>query len=137
VHQTANNPAGIAVDGSLLDLAAVALDVHAGIFHTLNTGVQFWSVDFGVVRRIQRVYIQSRNNHMDRLNGAQIWVGNQNTPFNNVCGTIVTGALVNNVDCNAFGRYLHVTVNNVFLHFAELMAFRPCACPAGQYDSTF
>ena len=108
---------------------------YGNIFHTdANFAPSWWRVDFGTPRRVQRVYIRNRIDQQARLNGATIRVGNLDSfNQNTVCASLGTAALDNVVTCDIVGRFLFVVVGTVFLHFSELEAFGPCACPIDRF----
>jgi len=123
------SPPSIAVDGGT-----------GAFFHTNYNANEWWSVDFGVSRKLSRVIIINRETTLSsiaqRLDGASIRVGDGST-FDSVLNTQCaltpsgSGGTVT-VNCNAVGRYLFV-VRSECIHFEELSAFGPCACPSGQY----
>ena len=104
-----------------------------GFFTQFEVG--WWRVDFGTPRRVQRVYIRmtSNANSYYYLVDSVIRVGDTDShSANTVCGTMSTVQLDNVVTCDVLGRYLFVKLaNEGYLFFSELMAFGPCACPAG------
>ena len=126
-------PPSVAVDG----VYSASTDTgHQKIFHTAVSGVNWWRVDFGTERRVQRVYIRNRFDPLYhvQLNSAEIRVGNTDSSTSNtVCGTIGTAVIDNVVTCDVLGRFLFVVIQNDYLHFSELEAYGPCACPAGQF----
>ena len=125
-------PPSAAVDGIY---SSSADSGHQNIFHTLANG--WWRVDFGVQRRLQRIYIRNRfqaaTHHA--LNNAQILVGDTDSVTGNtVCATVVNAGLDNYITCVGIGRFLFVVGRpNSFLFFSELEAYGLCACPADQY----
>jgi len=124
----------IAVDGVL---STIGGGYDEGFLTDFVAERAWWRVDFGTQRHVQSVYMRQiwDSGYWGGVNNARILVGgtgdHSTTPY---CGEANFGdvRLNNEVPCNCLGRYLFVkTEQNKNLLFSELMAFGPCACPAG------
>jgi len=128
--------AGVAVDGVR---APANVDAPADAFRSAGAGVdEWWRVDFGAPRRILRVDIQNRQDAtaFGVIDGAVVRIGDSEAfAANTQCGSALSGAKAEHtVTCDLVGRFLYVVLPSLGpLQFAELEAFGPCACPAGQY----
>jgi hypothetical protein len=120
--------------------------------HTNSDARPWWMVDFGSSQAVGSVTIYNRVPWdaccTERLNGFQVWVGNNSTFYgasNVMCYTSTAAddvahnvyPYIQSFNCSGVGQYLFVTLpGSQFLHMAEVLIYPPCNnCSAGTFSS--
>ncbi|XP_073227964.1 fucolectin-like [Porites lutea] len=98
--------------------------------HTIRENNAWWRVDLGRVEPVAEVNIVNRNHHANRLNGAEIRVGNETAnggANNHLCANIIhiPAGSSKTYSCSpkAYGRYLYIRLPNMWLTLCEVEVY--------------